>query len=398
MWEIDPNLVLPPKVVIASSGSPRFPQQLNGFDFGPDGMLYAPQPCLGRIVRINPDTGAMTLVTDEFAGLTPSSVEFDHHGQLYVSLEGGTVVRLDPNTGAYTVVAQFPHAGIDNMVLDARDRLYVSNNTDGSIFEVAPGGGVRTLNPGGLILPAGVALMAGASGRDSLFVADAWSLGEFDPISGRLLSADRQSLDWMHPGLDRSNAGIMGPWTVAPDNGNLILTNWLASAVQIWNPTTHQAVAVHTEFPAPLNAIRFQGDLVVAQFLTHSLVRETSGGTKSTISAAFTLSAGLAATNGDLWVSDRAKVWKVVSGGTVLNPPQLTAQGLQSPEGMAVDRDGSLLVVEAGAGRLSRVDPATGDVTTVADGLDLGLQGAASPRRRRGLLAAWQWARTAHSL
>ena len=34
--------------------------------------------------------------------------------------------------------------------------------------------------------------------------------------------------------------------------------------------------------------------------------------------------------------------------------------------------DGSLLVVESGAGRLSSIDPATGIVTTVAEGLELG--------------------------
>lgn len=46
-------------------------------------------------------------------------------------------------------------------------------------------------------------------------------------------------------------------------------------------------------------------------------------------------------------------------------------------DALAVDRDGSLLVVEAGEGRLSRIDPVTGEVTTVADRLELGMQGSA---------------------
>ncbi len=37
-----------------------------------------------------------------------------------------------------------------------------------------------------------------------------------------------------------------------------------------------------------------------------------------------------------------------------------------------MDQDGSLLVVESRAGRLSRIDVSTGAVTTMADGLDLG--------------------------
>ena len=49
--------------------------------------------------------------------------------------------------------------------------------------------------------------------------------------------------------------------------------------------------------------------------------------------------------------------------------------GLSFPEGLAVDLDGSLLVVESGAGRLSRIDLETGTVSTVVNGLELGLPG-----------------------
>ena len=48
------------------------------------------------------------------------------------------------------------------------------------------------------------------------------------------------------------------------------------------------------------------------------------------------------------------------------------AKGLAGPEGLAVDLDGSLLVVESRAGRLSRIDTQTGDVTVMADNLELG--------------------------
>jgi len=48
---------------------------------------------------------------------------------------------------------------------------------------------------------------------------------------------------------------------------------------------------------------------------------------------------------------------------------------------MAVDVDGSLLVVESGEGRLSRIDPSTGQVTTVAEGLEVGVHGSAAAAR-----------------
>jgi glucose/arabinose dehydrogenase len=53
----------------------------------------------------------------------------------------------------------------------------------------------------------------------------------------------------------------------------------------------------------------------------------------------------------------------------------VVATNLQGPEGLAVAAEGVLYVVEAGAGRLSRVDVATGEVSRVADSLALGAPG-----------------------
>jgi sugar lactone lactonase YvrE len=75
----------------------------------------------------------------------------------------------------------------------------------------------------------------------------------------------------------------------------------------------------------------------------------------------------MAATQSEVWVADWASglVWQVVGDGA----PRPVATGLANPEGLAVDSDGSLLVVESGAGRLTRIDPSTGVSSTVADGL-----------------------------
>ena len=77
---------------------------------------------------------------------------------------------------------------------------------------------------------------------------------------------------------------------------------------------------------------------------------------------------GLAANGGDLWVTDYAqgKVFQIPSSVPV-------ASELDGPEGLAYyPADGSLLVVEANAGRLSKIDPTTGEKIILADGLELG--------------------------
>jgi hypothetical protein len=67
--------------------------------------------------------------------------------------------------------------------------------------------------------------------------------------------------------------------------------------------------------------------------------------------------------------------------GEALSPPAavLLAAGLEGASGSTVGPDGALYVTEGAAGRLSRVDPDTGDMTTVATGLPpsiVGLGGA----------------------
>ena len=97
---------------------------------------------------------------------------------------------------------------------------------------------------------------------------------------------------------------------------------------------------------------------------------------RTTLAGGLTWPGGLAATDTDLWVADWAtgQIHQIAGIGA----PQVVASGLNLPEGMAVDRDGSLLVVESGAGRLTRIDLATGDESTVADGLATDVQGPAA--------------------
>ena len=371
LYEVDPNLSLPPRVVIPDSHTAPFAQQLNGFDFGPDAKLYAPQPFLGTIVRIDPESGKTKVVSDALARGFPTSVEFDSRGRLYASLNDGTVVRVDRGTGAAATVVKIPDARFDNMVFGPDGTLYVSDVQSGAVYAVGERGRVRTLSRGGLILPSGLAMMPGDSGRESLFVADGWKLAQFDPRSGALVGLDRNS---------PTGGSVSDSWTVAPDGGRVIVTSFLSNAVQLWDPASHAAAGVFNDYAVPLNAIRFHGDLVVAELGTGSVTRTDQAGTRSVIAGGLSVPAGLAATDDDLSVADAAtgSIWQLAADGSVLPQPRLTASGLHGPEGMAFDRDGSLLVVEAGEKRLVRVDPATGHVTTVADGLELGLPGSAA--------------------
>ncbi len=60
LWEIDLAGVAPPRLVTDDTGG------LNAFHFGPDGMIYAPSWERGQVVRVDPESGATTVLADGF--------------------------------------------------------------------------------------------------------------------------------------------------------------------------------------------------------------------------------------------------------------------------------------------------------------------------------------------
>lgn len=130
----------------------------------------------------------------------------------------------------------------------------------------------------------------------------------------------------------------------------------------------------------PLNAVRYNGDLVVAELATHRVVRRPAGTNAKVPMAGVPVPTGLATDGDSLWVADWAtgRVLRIAQGGQALATPELVAAGLSFPEGMTLDNDGTLLVVETGTDKLTRIDPATGQKTVVEDGLDIGMQGPAT--------------------
>ena len=367
LYELDPDLVDPPRLIAEDLGF------LNGMDFGPDGFLYGPIWTKGKVVRVDVDNGTITTVADGFG--VPAAVKFDSEGRLHVvDYMGEEVLRVDAETGSKEVIVLLP-SGLDNLAFDSNDRLYVSHGQDGSIFEVLADGTTRTVSPGGMIAAgSGVAVLPRSDG-ESVFVADFFTLREFDGLTGEERSVERHYI---------GVPGITSPETVSPDGNHLVLSSVFSDAVQVWNPETREVLEEYLDFAVPINAIRFQGDLIVVELGleagTARVVRANAEGrvTLADTGNGLALPVGLAATDDDLWVSDWATgvVLQIVADGEPLSEPIPVARDLSAPEGLAVTPDGSLLVVETGAGRLSSIDLETGKVSTVAEGLELGAQGA----------------------
>ncbi len=361
LYELDPALEEPPRLIAENLG------WMNGMDWGPDGFLYGPIWTQGRVARVNVESGEVSTAAAGFG--VPAAVKFDARGRLHVlDTARGEIVRVDRATGNKEVLSAAV-AGGDNLAFDSSDRLFVSSWMDGSIVEVLSDGSIRTVSPGGVIAPGGIAVLPSSSG-ESVFVADVLSLKAIDGRTGEIESVASHLI---------GVPGVTSPFTAAADGDNLILSSWFESMVQVWNPRSSEVVEAHPIAAIPLNAIRFEGDLVVAELQTASVVRITgpNGSGRVTLASGLGVPAGLAASDGNLWVADQraGTILQVVAGGEVLAEPRLVATNLQGPEGLAAADEGVLYVVEAGAGRLSRVDAATGEVRPVADGLALGAPG-----------------------
>ena len=282
----------------------------------------------------------------------------------------GQVVRVDLKNGGKKMIAT-GLAGLDNLAFDSLDRLFVSHAQDGAIFEILPDGTTRTVVPRGLMAAGGITVV-GTPDNESVFMADLFCLREFSRVTGEEKSLVRHNI-----GLP----GLTSPLTVASDNDVLILTSWIANAVQIWNPENQKVVEEYSDFQTPINAIRFQGDLIVAELGTEAgtarVVRAGSDERVTLVNAAngLVVPSGLAASDNDLWVADWAtgRVLQIAKNGKFLSEPMIIVEGLAHPEGLALTPGGDLLVVETGAGRVSLIDMDTRDIHTIVQGLELGI-------------------------
>ena len=371
LWELDPAFVDPPQQIGAGFGGLKNPE------FGPDGLLYGALMWGGQVVKMDVDDPSNTteMITDDIPG--PFTARFGPDGMLYVvNRTDFTVERLDPADGSHSTYVELPF-GPDNITFAPTGMMFISSYTDGVLAMALPDGSVQEILPGGLILPAGIAVQERADG-ESVYVGNLFSFREYDGATGALRSVQR----YRFPAVE-----FGGAVSVSGAGDNLVLSNFFppgGGRVQIWNPAAGELVEEVAGIAVPMNAIGF-GDDVVAVDMGFAegeakVVRVGSGGSTVLADAAdqIFVPLGLAATDDDLWVGDWATgmIWQLIADGQELAQPMPVAQGLSGPEGMTVDLDGSLLVVEGTAGRVSRVRPATGAITPVASNLLLSGPGA----------------------
>ncbi|WP_439364763.1 hypothetical protein ACNJYD_35810 [Bradyrhizobium sp. DASA03005] len=361
LYEIDVEGVKPPRQIMEKMGG------LNGFEFGPDDKLYGPLWFKGQVARVDVDKAELSVVADGFK--VPAAVNFDSKGNLFViDTALGQLVRVDPKSGAKTMVAQLKPS-LDNLAIDDKDRIYVSNMADNGIQEVDPATGqAKQIIIGKLALPGGLGVTS-ENGKDTIHVADLFAYRTVDGATGEVTEKAR-----MHA----AGVTLEYPMSATAKGNDVVLSSWFTGTVQVIDGKTGATREMLHDFKAPHDAVVLaDGSILVAELGTKSLVKVSGehGKDRTTLIGALEGPVGLVRGKSDevyLTEAFAGLVSRIDSNGE----KTVIAKELKMPEGIARGPEGQLIVAEVGAKRLIEIAPESGKITEIAANLPIGLTGA----------------------
>ena len=356
LWEIDVAGVKPPRLIAKDLGG------FNGFEVGPDGMLYGPLWFKRSVAKINPADGALTVINADFN--IPAAANLDGKGNLWaVDTATGELARINLASGQKTQTVQLKPS-LDNLAIAPDGTVYVSNMADNSIQAINPDtGAVKLLTSGKLGVPGGLRLDG-----DELWVADLFAVHSVNVRSGAVTELQR-----MHA----SGGDMEYPFSLGLSAKRVVLASWFTNTVQVINRATRKTEAMTHGWKAPYDAIPLDdGSVLVAEIATGSITR-ASGPHFDTRTVLVSGLAGPAqmtlGPDGALYVSEAAG--NIVKVNLADGSKTTVASGLALPEGLAFTPWGSLVVAETAATKLTEINLASGERRTVADKLPIGLSG-----------------------
>ena len=354
LWEIDVAGVKAPRLIAKDMGG------FNGFEVGPDGMLYGPLWFKGQLVKIDPASGAITVINSEFK--IPAAANLDGKGNLWaVDTATGELSKVELATGHKTVMKQL-QPSLDNLAIAPDGTIYVSNMANNQVEAYNPAtGALRTLTSGKVAVPAGLKIDG-----NSLWVADIFGFREIDATSGATKDVFR-----MHA----TDSKMEYPFAVGVSTKQFALASWFTGTVQILDRATRKTTGMIHGLKAPYDAIPMEdGSILYAEIATGTITRASGADYKTTAVVATGLGGPVQMTlgkDGALYVTEAAgKLTRIDLGD---GKKTEIASGLALPEGVAQTPWGSFIVAETAAARLTEIDPATGAKRSVAENLPIGM-------------------------
>lgn len=336
----------------------------NAMDVGPDGYLYYPLQGADEIWRINPDGGEPERVIGDLGH--PNSLKVDKDGYVISGQMGtGEVLRIDPRSGTKQILAHLEE-GLDNITFIG-DRIFVSHFWNGQLTEVIPGGLSRSLIPGGLNWPLGLAWSA----TGELFIADGFSMRKL-PAEGGLQIV---GVTFAH------GFPVMMPRGLAPMSDGRLAVTTMGGHVYKYRPGEPESELVVDNLDQPYGIVVSGDAMLVAEQGAGRLISVTSNSVE-VVAIGLNKPTGVAlAGDGSVLVSEAGagRVVKVRSSAV-----ETVVDGLRTPQGLAV-RGNDLYIIDAGSKSLVVHDLEKGTSTTIAEQLPVGPPPGVVPKPLKGM-------------
>ena len=369
LWEIDVQGSAAPRLVAEGTGG------LNAFQFGADGLIYAPSWERGQVVRVHPETGATEVLAEGFG--KPGAVKFGADEQLYVLDDAtGELFALDRAGARWERrrIAKLATA-TDNMAIGSDGLIYVSNMADSAVHAVDPRtGDIRPIVAPGLGFPRGIAVSAGPEG-DLIHLADVCAYRTLDPRTASVTDIARAVA-----------TPLKFPAAVSVDAEHVLLLSEVFGLVQVLDREGRFLREVGGFQQPGAVATCADGGMLVSEPAAGRILRVAVDGAREVAADGLQLPIGLAlAPDGGTYVAESGtgRVLYLPSGG---GEPACVAEDLGGVRDLAVAPDGRILALDARDGRLLTIDPAGGRATLLAQNLPVGRLSA--PYLRSGGVAA----------
>jgi sugar lactone lactonase YvrE len=286
------------------------------------------------------------------------------------------VNRVDIESGKRTQVAQLK-SSLDNLAIDSKDRVYVSNMADNGIQEVNVNTGkARQIVVGALSNPRALAVVSHGN-KDEILVADNFAYRSVDGSSGKVTDLGR---------VFASNTKIAYPGAVSANDRHVFLMN-SSGVINKYDARSGQLIGELKGPRAVGGVVELRDGGLLALQRTGVLVAidAETGAVQKQVLEGLDRPYGIVKGSNEVMYITEPQAGRVVRFDPASGEKSVVCSNLKSPQAIALTATGELLVIETGSKRLVSIAPATGAVTEVAGNLPIGALGPALPPLSVGL-------------
>ncbi len=351
VFEVDPTGKKPWRLLIDKDVIP-VPE---GFGFDPDtNDLIIPDMATGKILRVHPDSGAISTIAEKF--VTPIALTIGADKMIYMpELVTGIVYRVSLDGKRREKLAQLP-PGLDNVAITPQGRLFVTSYWNATIYEVSTDGSGRfkQLFPDGINQTLGV-----VAKKSALVVADAIMLRT---VADGKYNATKLNV-WASHGMPLTLSLADGP------GDQVFWTDSIHGAVAIGDPFKGEFKPVAGGLNRPASVLMdpaapqiFVAEYGAGQISTVSL----KDGAKAVLTKDLEGPLAMAMVDSTLYVAE-SKVGRISAVDTKTGQKSVfLASGVGKPGAIAGDGQGNLLILDGAGQKLVRINPKTRAMSIIA--------------------------------